>query len=39
MRCGQYKDWGEWRLASEYLPQVAQGLRELGYDVVQTPKR
>ncbi len=38
MCCGQYKDWGEWRLASEYIPQVAQGLRNLGYDVVQTQR-
>ena len=38
MCCGQYKDWGEWRLANEYLPKIAQGLRGLGYDVVRTQR-
>ncbi len=39
MCCGHFKGYGEWTLAAWYLPQVAQRLRELGYDVVQTPKR
>ena len=38
MCCGHFKGYGEWRLASEYIPQVAQGLRNLGYDVVQTQR-
>lgn len=38
MCCGHFKGYGEWALAAWYIPQLARGLRELGYDVVRTQR-
>lgn len=38
MCCGHFKGYGEWTLAAWYIPLLAQGLRELGYDVVRTQR-
>ena len=36
---GKYQAWGENKLASHYLPQVAAELRKLGYNVVITERK
>lgn len=38
MCCGHFKGYGEWKLATWYLPKIADGLRSLGYDVVLTQR-
>ena len=38
MCCGHFKGYGEWCLATWYIPLLAKGLRELGYDVVRTQR-
>lgn len=38
MLCGHFAGYGEWALATWYLPKIADGLRSLGYDVVLTQR-
>ena len=38
MCCGHFAGYGEWALAAWYLPRVAKGLRELGYEVAVTQR-
>ena len=38
MVCGHFKGYGEWALATWYLPGLADGLRELGCDAVITQR-
>ena len=38
MVCGHFCGYGEWALATWYLPRVARGLRALGYEVAVTQR-